>query len=153
MRSVKLLTDALRVAAAIGDRWYVSTGEGAVGPVQLELIARGIQAGKVPLDCYVRNEAWTVWRPLSDVAQVSVSEEDQAPARTAFEELVIRESQPTLRQIPGWNATPTPSEPTLLDPRAPAHAAHARGLRGDEPRCAPETPAPRSTQPTQQQNA
>jgi hypothetical protein len=42
-----------------------------VGPVNLELIARGIEAGKVPLESFVRHEAWKVWRPLSEIALVS----------------------------------------------------------------------------------
>jgi hypothetical protein len=137
MRSVKLLTDAMRAAAGIEDRWYVSTGEGAVGPVRLELLARGIEAGMVPLDSYVRNEAWTVWRPLSDIMLVSGTLHEAAgpsqwspiagPAE-AFEDLVIRDSHPTLPSMrassrgPGsrpssdWDNTPTPRLPTPGDP-------------------------------------
>ena len=51
MRSVKLLT--CTVPGGVADRWYVSTGDGSVGPVSLELLARGIEAGKVPLECFV----------------------------------------------------------------------------------------------------
>ena len=61
MRSIKLLSEAGGAAVGNTDRWYVSDGATAVGPVGLELIARGIQEGKVPLESYVRHEAWRVW--------------------------------------------------------------------------------------------
>jgi hypothetical protein len=79
MRSVKLLTDTAGPAAGIADRWYVSDGSTAVGPVGLELIARGVEAGKVPLESYVRHEAWKVWRPLSELAMVSVDSAAPTP--------------------------------------------------------------------------
>jgi hypothetical protein len=72
MRCVKLFEDLLSSDRGFTDRWYVTNGEESVGPVNLDLLARGIESGKVPLDSFVRNEAWTVWRPLSDIARVSV---------------------------------------------------------------------------------
>jgi hypothetical protein len=71
MRSVKMLADVVDVARRSADRWYVSTGHAAVGPVNLDLIARGVQAGKVPLEAFVRHEAWKVWRPITELAEIS----------------------------------------------------------------------------------
>ncbi|HVY45884.1 MAG TPA: GAF domain-containing protein [Minicystis sp.] len=51
------------------DRWYVTDGATSVGPVGLELLGRGIAAGKVPLDGFVRHEDWTRWRRLSDLGE------------------------------------------------------------------------------------
>lgn len=82
MRSVKLLADIMSSDRAVADRWYVTIGEEPVGPVNLDLLARGIEAGKVPLDSFVRNEAWTVWRPLSDIARVTVAD-STSPADAA----------------------------------------------------------------------
>jgi hypothetical protein len=79
MRSVKLLTDAVGGSAGVADRWYVSDGAKAVGPVGLELIARGIEAGKVPLESYVRHEAWKVWRPLKELAVVQIDSAAPTP--------------------------------------------------------------------------
>lgn len=62
--AVKMRTDALGTAGA--DKWYVTDGAHAVGPVRLDLLARGIEAGRVPLDSFVRHEGWKVWRPLTD---------------------------------------------------------------------------------------
>lgn len=125
MRSVKLLT--CTVPGGVADRWYVSTGDGSVGPVSLELLARGIEAGRVPLECFVRNEAWTVWRPLSDVARVTVCDGPLAPQGSAvrgrklvppapdsedtFEDKPS-DSRPTLPHIPAWMAAPPDSVPS-----------------------------------------
>ncbi|MDC0748784.1 GAF domain-containing protein [Polyangium mundeleinium] len=76
MRSIKLLTEP---SAGVVDRWYVSDGATAVGPVGIELIARGLEAGKVPLGSYVRHEAWKVWRPLSELAVISVDSAAPTP--------------------------------------------------------------------------
>ncbi|WP_437734282.1 DUF4339 domain-containing protein [Sorangium sp. So ce1335] len=72
MRSVKLFEELRSSERGFPDRWYVSNGERSVGPVNLDQLARGIESGMVPLDSFVRNEAWTVWRPLSDIAMVTV---------------------------------------------------------------------------------
>ena len=130
MRSVKVLTET--VPGGIEDRWYVSIGDGAVGPVGLELIARGIEAGRVPLDSYVRNAAWTVWRPLSDVVLVrgdgaegeamdfAVSEVRErgliqpAPdSEDTFEDPQSSDARPTLPQMPAWmRSAPADSAPS-----------------------------------------
>ncbi|AUX38638.1 hypothetical protein SOCE26_000150 [Sorangium cellulosum] len=73
MRSVKLFDELLSAERGFPDRWYVSNGEQSVGPVSLDQLARGIERGIVPLDSFVRNEAWTVWCPLSDIAMVTVA--------------------------------------------------------------------------------
>ena len=56
---------------AAPDRWYVTNGTTSVGPVNLDLIARGVEAGKVPTTSFVRHEAWKVWRPLTEIAVVT----------------------------------------------------------------------------------
>ena len=70
MTHVKLIADLEDVARRVTDRWYVTTGHTAVGPVNLDLIARGVEAGKVPLtEAFVRHEAWRVWRPLKELVE------------------------------------------------------------------------------------
>ncbi|WP_437813439.1 DUF4339 domain-containing protein [Sorangium sp. So ce1078] len=73
MRSVKLFEELRSSERGFTDRWYVTNGERSVGPVKLDQLARGIESGIVPLDSFVRNEAWTVWCPLSDIAMVTVA--------------------------------------------------------------------------------
>ena len=96
MRSVKLLVDAVSKDSALSDRWYVTNGATAVGPVNLDLLARGIVSGKVPLESFIRHEAWRVWRPLSEIAVVttldpipsaaSSTDDITLPARPPFPE-------------------------------------------------------------------
>jgi hypothetical protein len=74
MRNVKILTDVMDVARRAADRWYVTTGDTAVGPVNLDLIARGVEAGKVPLGAFVRHEGWRVWRRISELAEITGDE-------------------------------------------------------------------------------
>jgi hypothetical protein len=56
------------------DRWYVKSGEDSVGPIKLDLLARGVAAGMVPSDALVRHEGWQVWCPVSDLADVAPSQ-------------------------------------------------------------------------------
>lgn len=48
--------------------FYVTNGSNAVGPVDLELLRRGIATGKVPADGFVRHQSWKVWRPIAELA-------------------------------------------------------------------------------------
>ena len=74
--TVRMRAGALEVAGA--DRWYVTDGANSVGPVRLDLLARGVEAGRVPLESFVRHEAWKVWRPLTDFTDF-VEEQGSAP--------------------------------------------------------------------------
>jgi len=70
VQHVKMLAGVVDVARRAADRWYVTTGNSAVGPVNLDLLARGVEAGKVPLEAFVRHEGWKVWRPLCELAVI-----------------------------------------------------------------------------------
>jgi hypothetical protein len=70
MHHVKMSADVVDVAQRASDRWYVTVGHTAVGPVNLDLLARGVEAGKVPLEAFVRHEQWKVWRPLAELAEI-----------------------------------------------------------------------------------
>jgi hypothetical protein len=67
MQAVKMVTDIIDLDRNVSDRWYVTNGATSVGPVSLDLIVRGLEAGKVPLESFVRNETWKVWRPLVEL--------------------------------------------------------------------------------------
>jgi hypothetical protein len=87
MQRVKMLSDIVDVARRAADRWYVTTGQAAVGPVNLDLLARGVEAGKVPVESFVRHEEWTVWRPLSEVAEILCDDDRETPVLSASREL------------------------------------------------------------------
>src|SRR4051794_30605682 len=76
MKSEDMLTDA---SSPPSDRWYVTNGTHAVGPVNLDLLARGIEAGKIPLGSFVRHEGWKVWRPLVEVVGKLQPPRDPSP--------------------------------------------------------------------------
>lgn len=67
MTVVRLRSDILRADRASADRWFITNGATAVGPVALELLERGIEAGKIPVESYIRHESWKIWRPLSEL--------------------------------------------------------------------------------------
>ncbi|HMJ15470.1 MAG TPA: DUF4339 domain-containing protein [Polyangiaceae bacterium] len=60
----------------VTDRWYVTNGVVALGPVAFALLTRGIASGKIPTNSYIRHESWKVWRRLEDIGQLSDSSRD-----------------------------------------------------------------------------
>jgi len=53
------------------DRWYVTNGVVAVGPVTFDLLTRGVAQGRIPVNSFVRHESWKVWRRLEDIDGLS----------------------------------------------------------------------------------
>src|ERR1700743_2001245 len=51
----------------VSDRWFVTNGVVAVGPVTYELVLRGVAYGRIPAGSFVRHESWQVWRRLEDI--------------------------------------------------------------------------------------
>jgi hypothetical protein len=87
MQHVKMLADVVDVARRAADRWYVTVGHAAVGPVNLDLLARGVEAGKVPLGAFVRHEQWKVWRPLVELAVFEEGEGDDLRPRESTDDV------------------------------------------------------------------
>jgi hypothetical protein len=89
MSCVKMLPEVVSADRAVADRWYVSNGATAVGPVNLELLARGIEAGKVPMESFVRHEAWRVWRPLSELVDTEGSAVRRIPPPPSTDDITL----------------------------------------------------------------
>jgi len=53
------------------DLWLVTDGTTTVGPVATELLLRGIQHGRVPDDCMVKQAAWSQWRALRHTREIA----------------------------------------------------------------------------------
>jgi len=53
------------------DRWFVTNGVVALGPVSFELVLRGVAYGRIPAGSFVRHESWQVWRRLEDLESQS----------------------------------------------------------------------------------
>ncbi len=127
MQHVKMLAEVEDVARRAADRWYVTTGNAAVGPVNLDLLARGVEAGKVPLEAFVRHEGWKVWRPLCELAVVLDDSLQGEALRTA-----AGGAPPAPASLAGDPRTtsPTRASPSRWAKRWPARTATApRGGR------------------------
>lgn len=98
----RLRADILRADRVTADRWYVTNGATAVGPVGLDLVERGIEAGKIPVESYIRHELWKIWRPLSELCVV----EEMRPIDPMATPIV-----------PMSFPLPPPSESGVFDPR------------------------------------
>jgi hypothetical protein len=59
------------------DRWFVTNGVVAVGPVSYELVLRGVAYGRIPAGSFVRHESWQVWRRLEDIEAQSAGNRRQ----------------------------------------------------------------------------
>jgi len=53
------------------DRWFVTNGILAVGPVTFELLLRGVAHGRIGPTSFVRHESWQVWRRLDEMEALS----------------------------------------------------------------------------------
>ncbi len=112
------------------DQWFLTNGVEAVGPVTFELMQRGLHAGRIPVDSFVRHGSWKVWRKLQDVegltqeqreaqiaelAEVSAGAEarasdpkNEAPPPPPAEEL----------EAPANDSTPPSLKPPAIDPES-----------------------------------
>lgn len=61
--------------------WYVTNGQAVVGPVNTDLLLRGITHGRIPDDCFIAQPTWPVWRPLDQIREVRAlyRERDEPP--------------------------------------------------------------------------
>jgi hypothetical protein len=113
----------LAVPAADDDRWYVTNGVTAVGPVAFELMQRGVSAGRIPPGSFVRHETWKVWRRLEEIDALSATERKEAVDHLAAVSASAEE-----RASSPFHEPPTPPSP-------------------DEPAAAPVIEAPVSSRP------
>ena len=98
MTQVTILPHVLDLARAGSDRWYVTNGATSVGPVNLDLLARGVEAGKVPVESFVRHEAWKVWRPLGELAEITDDEGMPVVGRPSMEDFPVGAARPSIPQ-------------------------------------------------------
>jgi hypothetical protein len=53
------------------DRWFVTNGVVAAGPVSYEVLVQGVAAGRIPRGSFIRHESWNVWRKIDDMNGLS----------------------------------------------------------------------------------
>lgn len=113
-------------ARSYQQRWFVRVGANPhIGPVTTELLIRGIRAGRVPADAWIRKEGalgWNLWKEVSEVASSAlaaapldtvpdvapVSSEDVAGFTSPLPTLPIARMRPPLASNP-------PSAPSSRD--------------------------------------
>ena len=84
------------LTARMADRWFVRSGARVVGLVSLELLERGVDAGRVPLDSLVKHEAWRAWSPLNELAEL-----DEPEVPVDFEEELERSGVRSIASVTG----------------------------------------------------
>jgi hypothetical protein len=104
------------------DRWYVTNGVVAVGPVTFDLVTRGVAAGRIPPGSYVRHDAWKVWRKLEDLEAMSTS------ARQEQIELLANVSAAAEERASNPHHE-APPPPTTEDLEAPVSGARPLSVR------------------------
>jgi hypothetical protein len=71
------MQQARETGSSGSDRWFVTNGVVAVGPVTYELVLRGVAYGRIPVGSFVRHESWQVWRRLEDLEAQSAGNRRQ----------------------------------------------------------------------------
>jgi hypothetical protein len=120
-----------RNGAAPTDRWFVTNGVAAVGPVTFELVLRGVAFGRISSGSFVRHESWQVWRKLDEMESLSAQHRNQTVeelatasagveqrARSAFSEPPPPPTGEELSSRP-FNSQPAPRKsfrPVSVDP-------------------------------------
>jgi len=104
---------------SVADRWYVTNGVVAVGPVSFDLLRRGVAEGRIPPGSFIRHESWKVWRRLGDIEALTA-----AGRRETVQHLAgISSSAEERASSPHNEAPPPPSSAELsapvADPDAP----------------------------------
>src|SRR5688572_18353273 len=90
------LRDTIPPSGRRNDRWFVTNGIVAVGPVSFELLMRGAAHGRIPRGSFVRHETWQVWRRLDEIGSLPADGRQQAVEDLAkpSESLESRASSP-----------------------------------------------------------
>lgn len=98
-------------------RFFVTDGEATVGPVEGELLIRGIHSGKVPLEALVWSPGWERWRTVveyaADTGVLPSGEKEKASSKLA------RVSDLSAAQLPSVEA----ERQSLADAADVHHAA------------------------------
>ncbi|HEY3255638.1 MAG TPA: hypothetical protein VGJ91_16885 [Polyangiaceae bacterium] len=82
------------------DRWFVTNGVVAVGPVSYELVLRGVAYGRIPAGSFVRHESWQVWRRLEDIEAQSAGNRRQIIAELAQHSAAVEKRARSVFSLP-----------------------------------------------------
>lgn len=114
-------------ASPDSDRWYVTNGVVAVGPVSFNLLTRGVAAGRIPPGSYLRHEAWKVWRKLEDIEALTTAKRQEQIALLANVSAAAEERASNPKNEP----PPPPSAEELEQPVSGARPLSVRPVAVD----------------------
>jgi len=104
------------------DRWFVTNGVVAVGPVSFDMLLRGAAHGRIPSGSFVRHESWQVWRRLDEIESLPADGREQTVADLAS----LSESLESRASNPLHSAPPPPLDIALtLRPSEPPASARS----------------------------
>jgi hypothetical protein len=111
------------------DRWFVTNGVVAIGPVSFELLLRSVAQDRIPRGSFVRHDSWQVWRRLEEIGELS----SDGRQRT-IEDLATLSSSLELRaRGPNSEPPPPPSGQALRDSVPPSDPREVTALRPRRP--------------------
>ncbi|MFZ5896913.1 MAG: hypothetical protein ACOY0T_38000 [Myxococcota bacterium] len=111
------------------DRWFVTNGVVAIGPVTFELLLRSVAQGRIPRGSFVRHDSWQVWRRLEEIGALS----SDGRQRT-IEDLATLSSSLELRaQGPLSEPPPPPSGQDIRKSIPPSGTLPIARLRSTRP--------------------
>jgi hypothetical protein len=109
---------------SVADRWYVTNGVVAVGPVSFDLLGRGVAEGRIPPGSFIRHESWKVWRRLEDIEALTA-----AGRRETVQHLAGISSSFEERASSVHNEAPPPPSSAELSNPAPDPDARPPSIR------------------------
>jgi hypothetical protein len=109
-----------RFAHKNSPEWLVSNGTTTVGPVETELLLRGVMHGRVPNHALVREVGWQAWRQLGQIREVCALR--RMLDRSLEQDLTLRNLRDSTQAVA--EAT-DPGEVLLIALHAAAHATSA----------------------------
>jgi hypothetical protein len=107
---------------APSDRWFVTNGVVAVGPVTFELLLRGVAYGRISTTSFVRHESWQVWRRLDELEGLSA-----VHRRKTIEDLATASAGAEQRARSPLSEPPPPPSGEELSSRTATGEPAARG--------------------------
>lgn len=107
------------------DRWFVTNGVVAVGPVSFDMLTRGATGGRIPTGSFVRHESWQVWRRLDEIGSLPPDGRE----RTLEDLATHSEGLESRASSPKSSAPPPPPHDFALTLRPSAPAPHYSTMR------------------------
>lgn len=95
--------DTTPPSAPRSDRWFVTNGVVAVGPISFELLLRGAAHDRIPRGSFVRHESWQVWRRLDEIESLPPNGREQT-----VDDLAAKSAELESRASSPVDSTPPP---------------------------------------------